>query len=173
VRLASQTAGPEMSTSILIVCIPYHAQNAQSLILAVTVSYVWNVYRKTHLMVLEIMYKCRQRLELVVTKSAEQMHSQRIAEAIAASIPYHLTADAHKYLQQVRAGSKNIVLGPLVGGLFMLHSLHMAGRCSAVSQELRDYMSSQLMWIGKMMGIGQATLFGQASVSNESSCITY
>jgi hypothetical protein len=165
VRPALKTAGRGMSILTLIVCVFHHTRDSRLLILTVSVSAaVWNMYRKIHLMVLDIMLRCLHHLGSTDVRPQEQLDAQNIAEAMAASIPFHLTADAHVYVQQVQAGAGNMVPGRPVGGLLMLHPLHMAMGCTAVSQELRDYMGNRLQWIGRTMGIGQATLLGDVSV---------
>lgn len=164
VRPALKTAGRGMSILTLIVCVFHHTRDSRLLILTVSVSAVWNMYRKIHLMVLDIMLRCLHHLGSTNVRPREQLDAQNIAEAMAASIPFHLTADAHVYVQQVQAGAGNMVPGRPVGGLLMLHPLHMAMGCTAVSPELRDYMGNRLQWIGRTMGIGQATLLGDVSV---------
>lgn len=112
-------------------------------------------------MVLDIILKCSQRLG--VTCVQPQLDAQRIAEAIAASVPFHLMADAQEYVHLVQTGLKEASPGRPVGGLLMLYPLHVAAECTAVSQELRHFMKRQLKWIGKVMGIGQARLLSNAS----------
>jgi hypothetical protein len=126
---------------------------------------VWNLYRKIRIMVLEMINQCLQHEESTEIRLWGQIEAQKLAEAMAASIPFHLTADVHIYLQQVQAGSGNMAPGRAVGGLLLLHPLHMAMQCTAVSQELRGYMGNQLKWVGQTMGIGQATLLAEVSLS--------
>ncbi|KAL1885325.1 hypothetical protein Plec18167_001982, partial [Paecilomyces lecythidis] len=91
---------------------------------------------------------------LSVGKKA-QYKAQELAEDIAASVAYHLTVDPESYIQ---TPSKPIVPGRPVGGLLLLHPLYVITRAPVVSPQLRAQMSECLAWIGKNMGIGQATL---------------
>lgn len=119
-----------------------------------------------HLVVLEIICQCLEHRGATAILQKKQKEAQKLAEAMAASIPFHLTADVHRYLQQVQTGSGNIVPGRAVGGLLILHPLHTATKCTAVPQELRNYMENQLKWVGQTMGIGQANLLADVSVPN-------
>ncbi|KFY39722.1 hypothetical protein V495_05760 [Pseudogymnoascus sp. VKM F-4514 (FW-929)] len=125
------------------------------------VASIWNTYRKIHLMVLDIIFKCSERLGAACLQS--KLDAQRIAEAIAASVPFHLMEDAQEYVNNVQTGSEVASPGRPVGGLLMLYPLHVAAECTAVSQELRHFMKDQLRWIGKVMGIGQASLLSNPS----------
>ncbi|OCL02966.1 hypothetical protein AOQ84DRAFT_303720 [Glonium stellatum] len=130
------------------------------------VAAVWNTYRKTHLMILDIIVRCLKRLEGNEIRTREQEEVQRLAEGIAASVPYHLTEDLQGYIQGIQAGSDTMIPGKPVGGLLLLHPLYVVARSSVVSPQLQAYMSECLEWIGKNMGIGQATLLSNASILN-------
>jgi hypothetical protein len=118
-------------------------------------------------MVLDVKFRCLLRLGSAHDQSQGQMDAERVAEEMAASVPYHLTTDLQVYLQQIRAGLQHTVPGRPIGGLLMIHPLHVAANCTAVSRPLRDYMRSRLAWIGKMMGIGQANVITNVNVTQK------
>lgn len=115
-------------------------------------------------MTLDIIIRCSKRLQGSDIQLQEQKKADKLTEEIAASIPYHLTDDLQVYVQELQTGSGIMIPGRPVGGLLLLHPLYVAARLSIVSPQLRDYMSGCLAWIGKNMGIGQATLLSNASV---------
>jgi len=126
---------------------------------------VWNTYRKTRLMILDLAFKCLRFIGSadygsIVTDAAG------LAEGIAASIPFHLIADTQEYLQHVQAGMRIVQPGRPLGGLLMLHPLHFAAVSEILSHEMREYMRRQLRWIGDNMGIGQASLLADVSLRN-------
>ncbi|OCK74589.1 hypothetical protein K432DRAFT_310426, partial [Lepidopterella palustris CBS 459.81] len=51
---------------------------------------VWNTYRKTHLMILDIIVRCSKCLRQKNICLQPQAKAQQLADDIAASIPYHL-----------------------------------------------------------------------------------
>lgn len=116
-------------------------------------------------MMLDIAFRCMERLQLAKVCLQVQVDAKRIAEEIAASVPFHLTANAQTYFHSVQTRSGNPTPGRPVGGLLMLHPLYVTTTCTVVPQKLRDYMLNQLIWVGKNCGIGQAALFANASIS--------
>ncbi|KAF2801524.1 uncharacterized protein BDZ99DRAFT_455976 [Mytilinidion resinicola] len=120
------------------------------------VAAVWNTYRKTHLMILDIIVKCSNYLEPSDVCFELHPKARQLANDIAASIPYHLTNDAAKYLQHVQHGVEAQYDGRPVGGLLVLHPLWVVANASVVSHELSTHMRNELSWIGHVMGIGQA-----------------
>lgn len=131
------------------------------------VAAVWNTYRKTHLMVLEIMLRFA---ELSSDKPGASLpyRADMLATSIAASIPYHLSADINQYLRTVKSKVENSIIPPArpVGGLLLLHPLYVAARSSITPLPLRRYFNQCLAWIGQNMGIGQATLLSRATLTS-------
>ena len=97
-----------------------------------------------------------------------------LSAAIIASVPYHLAADLDEYLRLANAGASNIPPNRPVGGLLLLHPLYTAARCTVIPQAHRDCYLNALAWIGKYMGIGQATLLANSLKSelNDVSILT-
>lgn len=124
----------------------------------VYVTAVWNTYRMTHLMVLDIIIRCIKIVHADSAPTQEQKKADELVKYILASIPYHLSADPKDYLQAILSGSGLIKAGRPVGGLLLLHPLFVGARLSILSVETRNYMNRCLAWMGENMGIGQATL---------------
>ncbi|KAF2496520.1 hypothetical protein BU16DRAFT_549018 [Lophium mytilinum] len=120
------------------------------------VAAVWNTYRKTHLMILDIIVKCSNYLEPSDVCFELHPKAQQLADDIAASIPYHLTNDVSEYVQRAQTGGEAKYDGRPVGGLLLLHPLWVVANASIVSHELCTHMRKELSWIGHGMGIGQA-----------------
>jgi hypothetical protein len=87
--------------------------------------------------------------------------AQKLALIIAGSIPYYLAEDVQVFLKQTLASdvtSKAMIPGPSVGGLLLMHTLYMVSKMSVVDPALKVYFKDCLAWIGRNMGIGQATM---------------
>lgn len=91
------------------------------------------------------------------------LRASALVAAIVASIPYHLTLDVGGYVQRASAGKQpwDIKTKP-VSGLLLLHPLYATASCHIVSAASRAYLVKCLDWIGKNMGIGQASLLARS-----------
>jgi hypothetical protein len=90
--------------------------------------------------------------------------AEKLALNIAASIPYYLALNVQAFLNQALASdttSKTIIPGPSVGGLLLMHTLYMVSKLSVVDPALKVYFNDCLAWIGRNMGIGQATMLSE------------
>jgi len=90
--------------------------------------------------------------------------AQNLASNIAASIPYYLAENVQVFLNQTLASdvaSKAMTPGPSVGGLLLMHTLFMVSNFSVVDPALKVYLKDCLAWIGRNMGIGQATMLSK------------
>jgi hypothetical protein len=90
--------------------------------------------------------------------------AQKLALNIAASIPYYLAENVQVFLNQTLASdvtSKAMIPGPSVGGLLLMHTLYMVSNMSVVDPALKVYLKDCLAWIGRNMGIGQATMLSK------------
>ncbi|KIX07377.1 uncharacterized protein Z518_02030 [Rhinocladiella mackenziei CBS 650.93] len=125
------------------------------------VAAVWNTYRKTHLLMLDVIFKCKRRLG---QETGEDEEAQRLAEDIASSVPFHLGNDSDAFPHELHRGTKPMTPGPPVGGLFLLHPLWVITVSSVVSPEIQARMRECLAWIGKNTGLGQATLLSKVRV---------
>lgn len=127
----------------------------------VYVAAVWNTYRKTHLMLLEILISCISPVEMRIISSLQQQ-ANALVDSIVASIPYHLAPDPIDFIRAI-GGQEEVSPGRPVGGLLLLHPLFVVAHCTLVSAPLRAYFGGCLRWIGKHMGIGQANLLSEVS----------
>lgn len=122
---------------------------------------VMNSYRKTRLMLLEILGRMARRLNQTEALSEWQQQSDDLIEGILASILYRLASDPRQYLNSITAGTTP--MGRPVGGLLLLNPLYVLATCPTVLQPTKDYVLRCLAWIGKHMGIGQANLMAKVS----------
>ncbi|OJJ67353.1 hypothetical protein ASPBRDRAFT_200072 [Aspergillus brasiliensis CBS 101740] len=136
--------------------------------LDIYVAAVMNTYRKTYLMLLDVLIRLAFRMGDSnqadnVTTWEKQAHI--LIDDIVASIPYHLTNNPHKYQQDVLSPTSSPRVGRSVGGLLLLHPLFVLSTCSTVPQPIQKYALKCLAWIGKYMGIGQGTLMSKGYTS--------
>lgn len=92
--------------------------------------------------------------------------AQKLTLDIVSSIPYYLAEDVQVFLNQALSSdiaSKAIIPGPPVGGLLSMHTLYMVSKLSVVDPVLKDYLKDCLAWIGRNMGIGQATMLSEVN----------
>lgn len=115
-------------------------------------------------MILDIILRCSKHLRLSDNLLA-QAKALGLAEDIAASIPCHLTNDVRNYVRQIHDLLPTKFDGRPVGGLLILHPLWVVANSSIITRELQKHMREQLSWIGKNMGIGQATLLANENKS--------
>lgn len=128
------------------------------------VAAVMNTYRKTYLMLLDILIRLASRItgavqNDAVTRWVRQAHI--LINDIIASIPYHLADNVHDYERTIRWSNSSPRIGRAVGGLLLLHPLFVLATCSIVPSPIHTYVTKCLAWIGKNMGIGQATLMSK------------
>ncbi|KAJ9150715.1 hypothetical protein NKR23_g3467 [Pleurostoma richardsiae] len=137
------------------------------------VSAVWNTYRKTHVMLLEILRHTARRLSPNQETSVPMALpfdklAQELTAALVASIPFHLAPSLSEYIYAITT-DEDIPPGRPVGGLLLLHPLYVVGRCSIVPPSVRAYVGRCLAYIGQCMGIGQAALLAEAVRLEEAS----
>lgn len=130
--------------------------------ITVYVAAVWNTYRKTRLLALDVIYRCMIRIGNGQTAELE-FEAKLIAEEIAASIPYHLKASSAAYCQQSGDTNEGMQSIKTSGGLFLLHPLWVVSICSIIPSEIRRSMQECLRWIGINLGIQQALLLADVS----------
>lgn len=125
---------------------------------------VWNTYRKTHVMLLEILDNCIQCLSTIENDIILSLHQRAntLIKSFVASIPYHLAPDPATFIQAIDRKEEIPPARP-VGGLLLLYPLFVVAHCPLVSAPLRAYFRNCLGWIGKYMGIGQANLLSEVS----------
>jgi hypothetical protein len=133
--------------------------------LAVYVAAIWNTYRKTHLLMLDVIFRCKRRLQYDETSQRRELEeSQKLARAILDSIPYHMASNPGRHTGDTESGvSEEAGLGKTAGGLLLLHPMWVITVSSVVSSELRLSARDCLAWIGRYTGIGQATVLARVS----------
>lgn len=139
-------------------------------------SSVWNCYRKCRLQLLNLVNTCSQRVHELDSDDSSFLdiqtyimkESQRLAEDIAASIPFHLTRNPETFLAHPRQNSSSIADIPIpnnsIGGLLIMYAIYVVSKLPVVPLHLRDMFRQHLAWIGRVMGIGQASLLADVSV---------
>jgi hypothetical protein len=142
----------------------------------VYVSAVWNSYRKSRLFLLNFIYTCSKRLHdddpEESSSSSSQRHilkeAQDLSESLAASIPFHLTQNPETLIvhqQQTSSTTQEVILpNRSIGGLLLMHPIHVVSGLSVVPMHLREMFREHLAWIGRVMGIGQAGLLADVSI---------
>lgn len=141
---------------------------------------VWNAYRKCRILLLNFISTCTSRLcdddEFPqVSHSYSQKHLNKevreLSEAIAASIPFLIYQNPDALLVQspVHGGmtskQETLLPGSAHGGLLLMHILYVVSRLPIVPESCRKSFSGSLAEIGNLMGIGQATLLANPSLS--------
>lgn len=121
---------------------------------------VWNISRTARLLLLSLVLKLSKLLNDDLNTSRHQQDALIVLDDILASIPYHLAEDLDGI---VRCGSKDKSFEPgrPVGGLLLMHPIYIASTLSIVPPDVREYLKDCLSWIGKHMGICQASLFAK------------
>ncbi|MCJ1390674.1 hypothetical protein MMC18_003535 [Xylographa bjoerkii] len=143
------------------------------------VACVINSYHKSQLRVLNVIVRCHWAI-IHLPQDAEidpfiWEEARNLTLDIVASIPYYLAENVQVFLDQALASdmtSKAMVPGPSVGGLLLMHTLYMVSKLSVVDPVLKVYLKDCLAWIGRNMGIGQATMLSEHSSINLSDYVT-
>ncbi|KAL4993637.1 hypothetical protein BDV10DRAFT_199430 [Aspergillus recurvatus] len=136
------------------------------------VAAVMNTYRKTYLMLLDVLIRLLPRtISTTDTGSRSKDKAGALVDDILASIPYHLandispegTTSPDSNGRHARAPEPGV--GRAVGGLLLLHPFYVLSSCSIVPPPVQFYVRKRLAWIGKHMGIGQATIMSKSHSS--------
>jgi hypothetical protein len=131
----------------------------------VYVAAIWNIYRKTCLLILNVIIRCSNRLEKRNTYHDEKIKAEELANDIAASIPFHLSENLLAFVEQAENGFElAIIPGKSVGGLLLMHPLFVMSNLPVISPKLQAHMKECLAWIGTHMGIGQATWLSKVRI---------
>ncbi|EXJ87922.1 hypothetical protein A1O1_04849 [Capronia coronata CBS 617.96] len=130
------------------------------------VAAVWNTYRKTRLLMLDVIFRCRSLIGRDgASGNQETEEAQILALDIIASIPYHLSSDPERFVREREKSLSEVAPGTkTAGGLLLLHPMWVVTVSSVVSSELRSSARDCLAWIGRHMGINQATMLSRVSV---------
>ncbi|MCJ1398025.1 hypothetical protein MMC11_001222 [Xylographa trunciseda] len=143
------------------------------------VACVINSYHKSQLLVLNVIVRCHwATVHLPQNAEIDPLiweEAQNLTLGIVASIPYYLAENVQVFMNQTLASgmtSKAMTPGPSVGGLLSMHTLYMMSKLSVVDSVLKDYLKDCLAWIGRNMGIGQATMLSKHTSMDLSDYIT-
>jgi hypothetical protein len=132
----------------------------------VYVAAIWNTYRKTRLLILNVIIRCSNRLEKRNTYHDEKIKVEELANDIAASIPFHLSENLSAFVEQAENGFElTIIPGKSVGGLLLMHPLFVMSNLPVILPKLQAHMKECLAWVGTRMGIGQATWLSNVRIS--------
>ncbi len=126
---------------------------------------VWNIYRKARLKLIDAIVESSERLhpsdgpndELATIRKLKN-EMQELVDDLCASVPFHLVADLPSYLQAGNTSGDVDSPGKALGGLLLMYPLYVASSLSLVPLKQRIWMRGRLRWIGKHMGIRQATM---------------
>lgn len=128
---------------------------------------VWDTYRKSRLKLLQVITDCSERLrsagqpqEKPVALQKLRCEMRELVDGLCASIPFHLVADLHHCLQSGGTFDNLSTPGKALGGLLLMYPLYIASTLSLIPSDQRAWMKGRLQWIGKYMGIRQATMLG-------------
>jgi hypothetical protein len=83
-----------------------------------------------------------------------------LSESLSASVLFTLTRNPEIFIYQPPMSSPELAIIPnqSIGGLLMMHPLHAVSSLPVVPLHFREMFREHLVWIGDVMGIGQASL---------------
>ncbi|KAL8784614.1 MAG: hypothetical protein Q9213_003869 [Squamulea squamosa] len=127
------------------------------------VASVWNISRTARILLINLILKLSHILNDDHTHMREHQDAARLIEDMIASIPFHLAEDLPTFLRDLEKeeGVAKIESGRYVGGLLLIHHLHIVAKLATVPQQIKRYMTDCLEWIATNMGIGQALVFAK------------
>lgn len=125
------------------------------------VAAVWNTYRKSRLLILEVIVRCKTILAGADSAQDEVAKARVLVDDMIASIPYQLSPEGLSACLKPERDTPTILPGKPIGGMLLLHPLWVVSITSIVPSEIRTRMRQCLAWIGRTMGIGQATLLSR------------
>ena len=136
--------------------------------LAVYVAAVWNTYRRARLKLLDVLFQCGNRLhadKVPYEETKECIHLRKVTAEITndlcASVPFLLFSNLQGHVED-----RETPLSPAMalGGLMLIYPLHIASLMPLIPNIQRQWMKGRLRWIGKVMGIGQATILAEVGL---------
>lgn len=127
---------------------------------------VWNLSRTARLLLMTLNLELSKRLFICKDLAPVDRDIIHLVEDVLASIPYHLTEDAHWFVRNGQTNTQITHPGKPVGGLLLMHPLYLISTLASIPQGVREYIKNCLSWIGLHMGIGQATVFAKVSNMN-------
>ncbi|KAJ5930365.1 hypothetical protein N7466_005858 [Penicillium verhagenii] len=125
------------------------------------VAALWNFSRIARCLLITLIIMLSGVLDDDTNHDLYQNEALNLVEDIIASIPFHLSEDLQIFLRERHDNTEITNAGRPVGGLLIMHSIYIASHLEIFPMEVRDYLKTCLVWIGRRMGIGQATLLAQ------------
>ena len=142
---------------------------------AVYIAAVWNTYRKAHIMALDIIARCKRRLQStdICTEIQEEAELHVLAQDIMASMPYHLNPNSsasdscNESINNIgpNHASTELQQPSVAAGLLLIHPLWVVATSESTYESTRTMAREMLSWIGTHLGIGQATLLADVRSS--------
>jgi hypothetical protein len=133
---------------------------------------LWTTYRQCQLHLLDLQYRINQCLAQETISNGRrakltklQRDSLALVEETCASIPYMIMREA--VLDVRPSGVSWTFTRPpaLLGGLHLQWVLYTILVLDIISPDIQAQIKGILLWIGRNLGIGQATILGSVSTS--------
>jgi hypothetical protein len=128
-------------------------------------SAVWNVYRASRLFLVDLILRLSNALNDGRSPDAENEVAASLIDGMLASIPFHLVEDLHSFSREMHTSTSIKNPGRAVGGLLLMHSISITSHLEIVNHTTKKYLKRCLQWIAENMGIGQAAILAQVSLT--------
>ncbi|QKX55326.1 uncharacterized protein TRUGW13939_02418 [Talaromyces rugulosus] len=124
---------------------------------------VWNTYRAARLGLLSLILDLSQDTDDTRSHDIQHGYAKGLVSDMLASIPYHLTDDLHVFSRDMKRQNEIANPGKAIHGLLLMHAIYITSNLSIVEPDVRVHLKDCLVWIGKHMGIGQASFLATAT----------
>lgn len=128
-------------------------------------SAIWNIYRASRLFLVDLILKLSNALNDGRSPDAENEFAASLIDGMLASIPFHLVEDLHSFSRGMHTSTSIKNPGRAVGGLLLMHSISITLHLDIVNFSTQEYLKRCLQWIAENMGIGQASILAQVSLT--------
>ncbi|KAJ5819704.1 C6 transcription factor [Penicillium riverlandense] len=125
---------------------------------------VWNAYRAARLLLIDLILQLTGIIDDDKDHDAELDAVLHVLEDMLSSIPYHLAEDVHIFLRDADSNSSIANPGRSVGGLLLMHSMHVVSNLLIINPQIRTYMKKRLVWMKQNMGIGLASILANVGI---------
>ncbi|PYI01580.1 putative C6 transcription factor [Aspergillus sclerotiicarbonarius CBS 121057] len=123
---------------------------------------VWNISRVARCFLSDITTKIGDTVQDGRDHTREKTDVERLCKELLSSIPYHLTDCLPDFLRDMERVSEIQTPGRAIGGLLLMHPIYVLCQLSIVPLEIREYLTRCLEWIGRNIGVGQASLLAKS-----------
>lgn len=124
-------------------------------------SAVWNVYRASRLLLLDLIVKLSTKINDGRSPDTEDEVAASLISEMISSIPFHLVEDLHVFSREIHTSTTIKNPGRAVGGLLLMHSISITSHLDIVDSSTQQYLKKSLRWIAENMGIGQASILAR------------